>query len=446
MRVQQSNSPTDRALIFGLLFLSFSSCVPHKIAGYAAKKLMEATELKTASGAGTTTTTTSTVMCTANTDRGVWDLTTAFPGDGVFSGVSNAPSSSSICTGSTIVGTAGSASCGASSTFDALMASGIHRDKDGTPTQLTISGEKSAADTLTSGYREIPNTNKDDDGYGGTSVSMVVRGTTVWNGAVPRVACGMGIATVAARITDCDTQHTTKPSWDASSSDGKISWDGAVKGNAAQGSWTLVTVYDASLSNGTTCGTTCREVWRDDRTGLLWSDKLGDLTANGNAGVFNWCLASGNTEDNANGLECRTNQASSYNNHNNVGTSLCAEEAGVTTPVGVHNVTTANNNAAWANTGTSIRDAKGGMLKTLNSDPSGSAQSPSVRWRLPTKYDYQQADNDGIRHVLPNSAGNFWSASVYAGTRSNAWYFNGDYGNVYSAGRSTALAVRCVGR
>lgn len=370
-------------------------------------------------------------------------MTASFPGGGYFSGISNAPPTNKICSDTTFNGATGSASCGSGS-LDVAMGSAIHRTKGGTPTQLTIAGEKSAGDTLATDYREIPDVNLDDEGVSSsTNVTKVTRGTSVWNGAVSRKVCGMGIATISGRITDCDTQHSTKPSWDDLSVDGKISWNGAVHGNTSEGSWTLVTVYDASKSNGDTCAAACREVWRDDRTGLLWSDQLGDLSANANQGRFNWCLAAGNTQ-NAGSLLCTAGGASSYNKQ---AISLCAEGSGLTTPAGIHSATTTNDLASWANSGTTIRDSKGGMLKSANSDPAGLAQSPSVRWRLPTKNDWQLADVNGLPRVVPNSTGYFWAATIKANSRNYAWFYYADIGYTSSDGiRSGANSVRCVGR
>ncbi len=195
-------------------------------------------------------------------DRGVWDMQSAFAGAGYFASISNVPTAAEICDTTTFSGALGSANCGA---FQGNMASGIHRNKGGTPAQMTLTQELAAVSMnslYTAGYREVPLISKDDDGYAGTSVTKVERGTNEWNAGVDRRACGMGIATIANRVTDCNTQHSTKPGWDASSGDGKISWDGAVNGNASEGSWTLVTVYmrGAASGNGTTCDATCREV------------------------------------------------------------------------------------------------------------------------------------------------------------------------------------------
>jgi hypothetical protein len=88
--------------------------------------------------------------------------------------------------------------------------------------------------------------------------------------------------------------------------------------------------------------------------------------------------------------------------------------------------------------------AKGGMGKT------SSGTSPSVRWRLPTIYDYKLADVNGIRFVMPEmvttSSGYEWSASVYAGNRDYAWIVDGADGIVVPTTRYDPYDVRCAGR
>jgi hypothetical protein len=193
-------------------------------------------------------------------------------------------------------------------------------------------------------------------------------------------------------------------------------------------------------ANGTTCDTTCREVWRDDRTGLLWSDQLGDQSGSYTADqdAFNWCKATGSSnkagspyaEDDPNDF-CDN---ATYQNQTTP-TSLCAEDATyLLTPTGITDTTTYE-----------FDNPKGGMRAAANYDVEG--DSPSVYWRLPTVYDWYQANSNGVRQVLPRMGGNsFWSASVYSVNRSDAWYFLGDDGDVSVYDRSDGLHVRCVGR
>jgi hypothetical protein len=224
-------------------------------------------------------------------------------------------------------------------------------------------------------------------------VQKVVRGVAVWNGAVPRRVCGKGGATVAAKIQDCYDQHAGDlPSWNAGVAN-KIQWNGEAKGNAGQGRWTLVTIYSASLGNGVACDATCFEVWQDERTKLIWSDRLAGANTN-------WCNASGNTE-NRDGINCTAGGIG--------GQSWCTDDA-------LH--------VAY----------KGNTLAAEN-----------VKWRLPTIYDWKLADVNGIRIVLPNMANWFWSASVFSLTRGLAWFFDGLYGYVDVGPRVSDDSVRCLG-
>ena len=75
-----------------------------------------------------------------------------------------------------------------------------------------------------------------------------------------------------------------------------------------------------------------------------------------------------------------------------------------------------------------------------------SVSSPLVRWRLPTRSDWHQADMDGLRYVLPNLTASFWSTTVDSTNRDAAWYFYGVTGYTFNDFRDSSYAVRCVGR
>lgn len=329
-----------------------------------------------------------------------------------------------IKSGVTIGGIAGTYSAA----FNTLIGSGAHRNQ--TATQMTYAQELGLGAsviwrTITSGntgygYREVPLIAKDDDGYT-ASTNAVVKLTRPsagqWGGTTTdtRKVCGKSATSVADKITNCETHNGNA-----------TPWNGAVNGISGEGSWTLVTVYSAAAGDvdGTTCGTaanTCYEVWRDDRTGLLWSDKLEDSA--GAATTYNWCHASGNS--NATGVNASYREADpsgycnsgTYQNQTNP-ISLCFEDTGFTTS-------------------TALDPMKGNMHKH-----SGSA---TVKWRLPTRHDFEIAEHNGIRHVLPNMASYFWSASVVSFSRNSAWRFYGGYGNVYNVTRFNTSGVRCVG-
>ena len=309
-----------------------------------------------------------------------------------------------IISGKTIFNVAGLAN---------IFVSNVHRDK--ATTQITQLAEATtyAGVSLPTGYRDIPDITKDDDGYQSAGVTS----PQVTLSTRPGTNCGTTQTTIAARIADC-----------ASVIGANATWDGTVKGNAGQGVWKLVTRAAAS-----------KEVWQDQRTGLIWSSVLttGD----------NWCRAAGNGQTTGNGYAA--NDPSTYCNNvtyqpnyvNNTTAfsvqSWCAESGPVTL------VPAAGSGETWGATPT-YATAKGGMGMTAT------ASSPSVRWRLPTKYDYQQADNNGIRFVMPEMAttgsGYEWSASVVAGNRVNAWNFYGASGFVNNGNRTNNYSVRCIAR
>ncbi|MGZ3770395.1 MAG: hypothetical protein ACXVCR_09845 [Bdellovibrio sp.] len=104
-------------------------------------------------------------------------------------------------------------------------------------------------------YRDVPDQYKDDEGLTG-NVNYALR---------PQNNCGTS-GSIDARIADCATQNPTRSTW-----------DGSTSSNGGYGTWKLVTRKAAN-----------KEVWRDERTKLIWSSLVG-------TGV-NWCQASGNIQ------------------------------------------------------------------------------------------------------------------------------------------------------
>jgi hypothetical protein len=329
-----------------------------------------------------------------------------------------------ICSGKTIFGTLGSAVC--NSVFGDLVGSNAHRNVNAS--QITLKDE--IDNGLDTGYRAIPDVSKDDDGYWTSAAGCTAAGgsantcTTVVKATRPTVDCGSS-GEIEDRITDCVTANPSASTW-----------DGSVKGLGGEGTWKLVTRISSTTYPSET---QTYEVWRDERTGLVWSDQLGNRSPSVNKGRFNWCLASGNTQGGY-GVECQVATAGSYNN---AGVSLCYDDGAgsLITPNGMHNATTATNLAAWDSTGltdserNNIVRAKGALT--------------SLTWRLPTKADWMQAEVNGVRHVLPNlGTEHFWSASVSSKSRSSAWFFIGYNGFVssYSVRSDSFISVRCVGR
>jgi hypothetical protein len=293
-----------------------------------------------------------------------------------------------ICSTKSILSLTGTAIC--NSTFGDLVSSGMHRNR--ATLQMTLATEKSAS-SYTAGYRSIPDVMLDDDGYDPSS--------PIIKAARPGTICGTSDATVEARIGDCLIKNGAS-----------ATWTGATNGITGEATWKLVT-RTASAN----------EVWRDERTGLLWGDSV----------TATWCRASGNAQtdaqDGAGDAICDPADPNGYGAQDATPTSVCAEEGSLLPALGGENWTTGV-----------YDDSKGGMGAIA------SGTSPSVRWRLPTKYDWQTADNDGIRFVLPNMNNSFWSATVYSYGRDYALVFDGYSGLIGSDYRNNGYGVRCVGR
>jgi hypothetical protein len=267
--------------------------------------------------------------------------------------------------------------------------------------------------------RTISDVSKDTDGFLDSNVNKVDHASLD--------ACGTTQATVNDRIAHC-----------AFVNGAGASWLGASDSNSGHGDWRLVTKV--------TSGDGGKEVWRDERTKLLWSDYLGNgvMLNQASQESFGWCFASGNTQ-NAGGVDCRIGQAGSFNR---VGVSLCAEAQGLLTPNGVHNqVAAANNISTWIESGTAIIDGKGGMLKAET------ANSPSVEWRLPSRNDYMQAYVNGMGYVLQRMGQpyRYWTSTLSSESLLYAWYFSAANSGYVTASFGDfrdrdALPVRCVGR
>ena len=266
------------------------------------------------------------------------------------------------------------------------LLSNAHHDKTLNPIFQIEESVSYAGATFPSNYRDVPLIASDTTEFV-SGQTWVKRSGSEWNTGVPRKVCGKGINTsLVSKIADCASQHILKPNWDAGVVD-RMSWDGAINGNAGQGSWTLVTVYSSALANGSPCDSSCKEVWRDDRTGLIWSDLIAKFT--------NWCLASGNADSDDPQNFCNS---LSYQSNYPTAQSLCAE-------VGLGTIT----QVQWSgeNWSSAIYDPSKGAM--------GRKTSISVRWRLPTKYDFEAADNNGLKFVVPF----FNSFYIWTSTTSN---------------------------
>lgn len=379
-----------------------------------------------------------------------------------------------------------------------------------TSNQITLDNEQNTyagADLpTTSGYnyRDIPDMTKDDEGSSGTTCKYAPR---------PASDCGTTQNTIASRISDCVMQNPTASSWNGSTqcSGGQGSWKlvtryGANKevwqdqrtgqlwsstvtsainwcqasGNIQMASLTYTNAYNNTagtpvvgngtiglLSGGSTSATETITITFTNATTFTVSGANcgggaitgGVLTTTAGSSVTwsraNYCsftLTQGATNFAVNDkFALQSVQAASHSCAPGAASGLqpaspisyCAEEASV-------------NASATENWGTGVYlAAKGGMGKTAT------AQSPSIRWRLPSINDYKIADVNGIRFVMPDMgiagtnrqsidssvSGNAeWSASLLSSGRISAWSFNSSAGYVAGASRNLTYSARCVGR
>jgi hypothetical protein len=298
-----------------------------------------------------------------------------------------------ICQGTTIFGRLGYGSCAYSNIFRTVGSTQL------TQAAETVTYAGSLTPTLPTNYAEVPAVATSDDGYNTTDVDA-----TCTNGCTAIVpitlaqhaafqTCGSTPQTIAAKIADCATINGTV-----------AKWAGLTNGTSGESNWNLVTQVSS------------KEVWQDQRTGLLWSSNLG---------TANWCQGSGNVE-NAGGVDCTANVQ-----------SACAE---VLAPfLGTEN---------WiaSTSGSYTYDPAKGAL--------GSYSTPGVKWRMPTLNDYEQANIDGIRNVMPDmgaqgGVAQEWTATVVSNNRTLAWLFYSATGQISPSpgDRLTALnTIRCVGR
>lgn len=260
------------------------------------------------------------------------------------------------------------------------------------------------------GYREVPNVSLDDDGVNGVNVTVVNRSS--WSGKT----CGLA-GTVDYRIADC-----------LSVLGSSATWNGSTYGNAGQSIWKIVTRTGECVNTSPT-DPRCKEVWRDDRTGLLWSSRV--------ATAIDWCKASGNNLSDPSSL---CNDPLRQNVSAGVAAISACFDGGVPSSFS----DTDNLSGSIIN-----RAGKGGLTSTAT------ATSPAVIWRLPTMHDWQVANVDGVRFVLPDigalgTGGTIraeWTATIKSRDRSMAWVFDFYEGGFSTAVRSQSdvVGARCVG-
>lgn len=274
-----------------------------------------------------------------------------------------------ICSGTTINGVAG---------FMADFKNG-HYSRGGKVLTLSRIYEESDAlgfkNLLTQTYfTGAPDASIDNDGismstYGGRFKDKQHYFSVIY-GARPSTDCGSGGATIQDKIDDCATNNP-----------GMNTYNGLELGQAAEGKWTLV------RKNGSI------EVWRDEKTRLLWSS----IVANN----INWFKASGS-------------------NDSNLGYAMQGTDCGggdcQTTP---------------------------SITQTCPAAFSLDSFSGTI-WKLPSVDDFRIAFVNGYIKVMSQDF-DAWTSTSATYPKSEAWYVHSSGGTINQAARAQEKDVICVG-
>jgi len=424
-----------------------------------------------------------------------------------------------FCSGKTVLGIEGTATCNADTRVGAVyLLSTAPRNAGVSPfptnvvyttsTQLTMLLEIGTYGQVVGGlalpstggyiYRDIPDRMLDDDGFTALTVRPAPRPATI---------CGTS-GTIATRIADCTTNNPTTTPWVGSTKghQGETTWylvtraaankevwqDGSTgllwssiapattdwcqaSGNTQYAPLKLTQVYntapgtamtgDGTISSITGGTLSAAETVTIDFTSPTTYNVTG-VTCTGGAITGGLTGTAGDTETYTVANVCAftftagatpfavgdtfvlSSTDSAVSGCHAGGplqpaapVSFCAEVTGLNAGFGTDN---------WG-TGT-YDDAKGGM---------GATSTDKVRWRLPTLYDYERADVNGIRNVMPDMgiigtsrpvsdgsvAGSLeWTATSSSNTLVNAIAFGTGNSQQADAAVTALRTVRCVGR
>jgi hypothetical protein len=373
----------------------------------------------------------------------------------------------SICTGTTILGVAGTATCSAGAApVDkeegplALSSFAARKDSATFPvsagdfatffsaparTVASLQDEVEGNDIFSANHSVIPSPLADSDGINQPYLAVPTGAFDMWGAPVinqvvsdipqypakkhhletiakydPSITLRTGISdcgdsgTIAERIADC---KSTNGLWSF--------YDGKKYGQDGEGNWSLVAVKSS--------GGTKFEVWRDERTKLIWSDRATTGT--------NWYHAAGYAKPAIDSI--RETQLSAVPG--------VANTSGY--PTWVNYAVQPANPLSICPDVVSGEIAAGGGTPGYVYDNGGSTSFkadlayPQVTWRLPSMNDWKLADVNGIRKVLPRmTSGLYWSSTSYSLHRTNVWSFGAEFGEMSNSEMRVAnQQTRCVG-
>ncbi len=450
-------------------------------------------------------------------NEGNFNAQNAWPGAGYYgANPINLPSASQIAAGSTVLGVAGAVS------FPSLVGSNAPRDAgidvdavlagQTTSSQITLAQETTtyANTALPSGggynYRDIPNVTKDDEGYLGTTCNYAPR---------PSNSCGISAqdTTIALRISDCASKNPTTSSW-----------NGATQCNSGQGLWNLVSrdganqevwqdartglLWSSRVSSGANwCEASGNTQYAPVAFTNAYNNAIGTpIVGTGTVGSISGGSASlGETitilftsattftvTSTGNGCSGGTQSGVLTATAGSTATWSRANYCSFTLTQGATNwavndtillaSTGANNYSCYPNAASGLQPASplsycaenGGSFTNYPAGESwpagtylpakglmGANSTPAVYWRLPSQHDYELAEVDGIRMVMPDMgvAGTNrpnidastvgspeWSSTTSSSLRGNGWVFNSQSGPFTTTFHYSSYAVRCVGR
>lgn len=386
----------------------------------------------------------STGTSTAGTmaNRGTLNLTAStLPSstEGYYASISLSLTNAEVCTSATLYGSAGTAIC--NSTVADLWASQACRadyatiDLTNTTDVATrpraaLADEVEQNSTYTSNHLYVPNPKYDTDGMGDDSgIGTSYRNYLVTVKGRPEAVCGLS-GTVEARIADCLTQNGTKSKW-----------EGRYYGQSGEGDWKLVTLYKSGASAGAACvggsASGCYEVWRDERTKLLWSDKLGN-----NGEAYNWFRAAGYSSS-ATTVAVTGDEARAGVGTDCLDSGAVAQVCQPATPI----TACVDSSLIAGLNGVGTYQDQDGTNGTYDERPAkGNIAGTTAKWRLPTYGDWAVAFANGIAKVVPSMTGSttYWTATSYSTDRTNAWVA-GWSGVLFPSARDSLYNVRCVG-
>lgn len=236
---------------------------------------------------------------------------------------------------------------------------------------------------------------------------------TYGNQLIPRKdlkECGEK-GSILERVKDCSLKN---PQW--------ASYDGPKAGNENEAIWNLVTVIKNKNQE-------LFEVWQDQKTNKLWSDKTQHS--------YNWYRAVGYAKPKD--ISILESQFAAEPGHKD--TSAPFKINVILQPKNPISVCTSPKELSLKNEFHYTYEAPMEKL-----DFKGNLSEENVSWSVPSRDDWMMAEVNGIRKVLPNMDYKFWTSTTGSDYRNSSWIFAGDYGTFDGSDKHISNYVRCVGK